>query len=53
MAAEIMRAGLGGLAIWWAEHPDVPREQIVDGAVNVLWVGFEQVSSRPAPPASP
>ena len=53
LAAEIMRAGLGGLAIWWAEHPDVPREQIVDGAVNVLWVGFEQVSSRPAPPASP
>ena len=53
MAAEIMRAGLGGLAIWWAEHPHVPREQVVAGAVNVLWVGFERVSSRPAPPASP
>jgi hypothetical protein len=53
MAAEIMRAGLGGLAIWWAEHPDVPREQVVAGAVNVLWVGFERVSSRPAPRASP
>ena len=52
MAAEIMRSGLGGLAIWWAEHPHVPREQIVTAAVNVLWVGFEQVSSRPAPPAS-
>ena len=43
MAAEVMRAGLGGLAIWWAEHPHVPREQIVTTALNVLWVGFERV----------
>ena len=48
MAAEIMRAGLGGLAIWWAEHPDVPREQVVDGrrqrALGRLRAG--QFSSR-------
>jgi AcrR family transcriptional regulator len=43
MAAEVMRAGLGGLALWWAEHPHVPREQIVTTALNVLWVGFERV----------
>ena len=43
MAAEVMRSGLAGLAIWWAEHPHVPREQIVTTAVNVLWVGFERV----------
>ena len=53
LAAEIMRAGLGGLAMLWAEHPDIPCERIVTAAVNVLWVGFEQVSSRPARPASP
>jgi len=52
MAAEVMRAGLAGLALWWSEHPHVPRERIVATAVNVLWTGFEQVSSRPAPPAS-
>jgi AcrR family transcriptional regulator len=44
MAAEIMRAGLTGLAIWWSEHPEVPRERIVQAAVNALWVGFERVS---------
>ncbi|MGH2967932.1 MAG: TetR/AcrR family transcriptional regulator, partial [Solirubrobacteraceae bacterium] len=44
MAAEVIRAGLTGLAIWWSEHPEVPREQIVETAVNVLWVGFERVS---------
>jgi AcrR family transcriptional regulator len=43
MAVEVMRAGLGGLAIWWAEHPHVPREQVVATAVNVIWVGFERV----------
>jgi AcrR family transcriptional regulator len=43
MVAEVMRAGLAGLAIWWVEHPHVPRERIVTTAVNVLWVGFERV----------
>jgi AcrR family transcriptional regulator len=44
MAAEVIRAGLTGLAIWWSEHPEVPRERIVATAVNALWIGFERVS---------
>lgn len=43
MAAEVMRAGLTGLAIWWSDHPHVPREQIVATAVNAIWIGFERV----------
>ena len=43
MAAEVMRAGLVGLALWWGEHPAVPREQVVATAINVLWIGFERV----------
>jgi AcrR family transcriptional regulator len=43
MAAEVIRAGLDGLAIWWSDHPEVPREQIVATAVNVLWIGMERV----------
>jgi AcrR family transcriptional regulator len=43
MAAEVIRAGLTGLAIWWSEHPHVPREQVVATALNVLWIGFERV----------
>ncbi|MEA2377971.1 MAG: hypothetical protein QOD13_1878 [Thermoleophilaceae bacterium] len=42
MAAEVMRAGLTGLAIWWSHHPDVPREQIVETAINAIWIGFER-----------
>jgi hypothetical protein len=45
MAAEVMRAGLTGLAIWWIRHPEVPREQIVETAVNAIWIGFERVSA--------
>lgn len=45
MAAETMRAGLAGLAIWWDEHPRVPRERIVETAMNVLWTGFERLQA--------
>ena len=43
MAAEVMRAGLTGLAIWWIDHPEVSRERIVETAVNAIWIGFERV----------
>ena len=43
MAAETIRAGLAGLAIWWDEHPHVTRERIVETAMNVLWTGFERL----------
>ena len=45
MAAEIIRSGLTGLAVWWSEHPEVPRAQIVETAIAVLWTGFEGVAS--------
>ena len=40
MAAEIVRSGLTGLAMWWSDHPHVPREQIVRTALGVLWTGL-------------
>jgi AcrR family transcriptional regulator len=43
MAAELIRSALTGLALWWQDHPDVPRSDIVSTAVNVLWVGFERL----------
>jgi AcrR family transcriptional regulator len=44
MAWVVLRGVLQGLAIWWYEHPDVPREQIVATAMNSLWIGFERVT---------
>jgi AcrR family transcriptional regulator len=46
MAAETIRAGLAGLAIWWDDHPHVPRERIVETAMNVLWSGFERLQEE-------
>jgi AcrR family transcriptional regulator len=40
MAAEVVRAGLVGLAMWWSEHPHVQREQIVRTALGVVWTGL-------------
>lgn len=44
MAWVVLRGVLQGLAIWWAEHPEVPRERVVATAINALWVGFERTS---------
>jgi AcrR family transcriptional regulator len=44
MASEVIRGGLTELAIWWSEHPEVQREQIVATAMNIVWIGFERVS---------
>jgi len=44
MAWVVLRGVLQGLAIWWYEHPGVPREQVVATAMNSLWIGFERVT---------
>jgi hypothetical protein len=44
MAAELIRSALTGLALWWQDHPDVPRSDIVATAVNVLWHGLGRTS---------
>jgi AcrR family transcriptional regulator len=44
MAWEVVRAVLQGLALWWYEHPHVPRAQVVAVAMNTFWVGFERAS---------
>ena len=51
---QVLRGVLQGLAMWWSEHPRVPREQVVAVAVNTLWVGLERVQQGEAwrpPPA--
>lgn len=47
MLWEVLRGVLQGLAIWWVDHPEVPREQVVAVAVNTLWVGLERVQGSP------
>ncbi len=39
---EALRSVMQGLALWWYEHPDVPRERIVRAAIDAVWVGLER-----------
>jgi AcrR family transcriptional regulator len=48
MAWVVMRGVLQGLAMWWSDHPAVPRERMVATAMNALWVGFERVTAGEA-----
>lgn len=40
---EAVRAVLQGLALWWYEHPGVPRELLLASAMNALWLGLERL----------
>jgi AcrR family transcriptional regulator len=37
----VLRGVLQGLALWWVDHPEVPRERVVATAVGSLWRGWE------------
>ena len=42
MAWVVLRGILQGLAVWWSEHPAIPRERVVATAMNSLWIGLER-----------
>jgi AcrR family transcriptional regulator len=42
--AEGLKAAQNGLAAWWYEHPEVPREEIVDRLLELCWDGLGRVA---------
>jgi AcrR family transcriptional regulator len=44
--AELTRAALAGLAIWWTANPSLPRKAIVQVAVDGIWLGLERAGKR-------
>jgi len=44
----VLRGVLQGLAVWWSEHPEVPRERVIATAMNSLWIGFERAQAGEA-----
>jgi AcrR family transcriptional regulator len=44
MFAQLLRTAQNGLAAWWFERRDVPRDVVVDRIVEFCWLGLERVS---------
>jgi AcrR family transcriptional regulator len=44
MFAEALKAAQNGLAAWWYEHPDVPREEVVERLLDLCWSGLEKLA---------
>jgi AcrR family transcriptional regulator len=55
MLAEMFKRAMNGLAGWWYEHADVPREHVVATFVRFAWLGLERLAADggPTPPPPP
>ena len=45
MFAEMLKMAQNGLAVWWYEHREVPRRDLVDRVLEFCWVGFERIAA--------
>jgi len=43
MLGELWGSALKGLARWWYGRSDVPRDELVEVAMDALWVGLERL----------
>jgi hypothetical protein len=43
----VLRGVLQGLALWWVDHPDVPRDRVAAAALNSLWRGYGNLLDGP------
>ena len=47
MYAQLSSGACQALANWWGDHPEVPREELVDRVVAFCWTGLERARARP------
>jgi AcrR family transcriptional regulator len=45
MLAKATQSATNGLAQWWWEHREIPREQVVELAMALLWEGFSGLAA--------
>jgi AcrR family transcriptional regulator len=44
MFAQLLTSAMTGLAFWWYEHRDVPREVVVERVLELCWSGLERLA---------
>lgn len=45
MFGQLLKMSLNGLASWWYEHRDVPREEVVERVMEFCWTGLERLGT--------
>jgi AcrR family transcriptional regulator len=58
MLAQQLTGAVQALANWWADHPEAPREELVDRVMDFAWLGLERLRDgerhgRAAPRSAP
>ncbi|HEU4976416.1 MAG TPA: TetR/AcrR family transcriptional regulator [Baekduia sp.] len=48
MYARLTSGACQGLANWWLDHPEVPREHLVDRVLEFCWTGLERTLAEGA-----
>ena len=43
MLGQLLAGAVQSLALWWGEHEDVPREQLVRVVMDFAWLGLERL----------
>jgi hypothetical protein len=43
MLAQQLTGAIQALANWWAEHPEVPRRELVEQVMAFAWLGLERL----------
>ena len=43
MVGQQLTGAVQSLAIWWGDHPEVPREVLVESVMNFAWIGLERL----------
>lgn len=39
---EFLKQGLHALALWWLDHPDMTRKEVVDIVMRIAWSGLQR-----------
>jgi AcrR family transcriptional regulator len=45
LLAQMLKTAANGVAAWWYEHRDVPREALVEAMMGFAWLGMERCES--------
>lgn len=52
MLATLLTGAVQSLALWWDDHPDVPRDRVTEVVMDFAWVGLDRLRAGERAPRS-